>query len=62
MENLSGKPTVVPVPVNVPTYCCGKCNSEFLRKNKDDTPRCPDCGYRVIFKSRTKKVISYLAR
>lgn len=44
-----------------PTYSCGKCGSHFERRSKE-TVRCPECGYRIVYKVRTKKAVQYLAR
>jgi DNA-directed RNA polymerase subunit RPC12/RpoP len=45
-----------------PRYSCGKCLAEFERRSKNESPRCPNCGYRIIEKLRTNKPVQYLAR
>ena len=45
-----------------PRYSCGKCSAEFERRSKTESPRCPNCGYRIIEKVRTNKPVQYLAR
>lgn len=45
-----------------PRYYCGRCSTEFTRASTiKETPRCPECGYRIIYKCRTRKTITYKA-
>ncbi|KAH9827133.1 DNA-directed RNA polymerases II, IV and V subunit 12 [Teratosphaeria destructans] len=45
-------------PVN---YLCGECDAKVvLRKN--DPIRCKECGYRVLYKERTNRMIQFEAR
>lgn len=43
------------------TYSCADCGSDVKLK-KDDLVRCRVCGYRVVFKQRTKVQSQYLCR
>ncbi|CAM9834665.1 unnamed protein product, partial [Choristocarpus tenellus] len=36
------------------TYLCGDCGSENLIKAKDPV-QCRQCGYRIMYKMRTKR-------
>jgi DNA-directed RNA polymerases I, II, and III subunit RPABC4 len=36
------------------TYRCGDCNAKVPLK-RDDPVRCIQCGYRVLYKERTKR-------
>jgi DNA-directed RNA polymerase I, II, and III subunit RPABC4 len=36
------------------TYRCGDCNASVPLK-RDDPVRCIQCGYRVLYKERTKR-------
>jgi DNA-directed RNA polymerases I, II, and III subunit RPABC4 len=36
------------------TYICGDCNASVPLK-RDDPVRCIQCGYRVLYKERTKR-------
>lgn len=50
------------VDVVNPLYSCGKCYAKFERRSKNESPRCPNCGYRIIEKIRTTKPVQFLAR
>jgi DNA-directed RNA polymerase I, II, and III subunit RPABC4 len=43
------------------TYICGYCGIENAIKVKD-TIRCRECGYRIMYKNRTKRKIQFEAR
>lgn len=47
-------------PVQV-AYICGDCGSENTLK-PGDVIRCRECGYRILYKKRTKRVVQYEAR
>lgn len=36
------------------TYVCGDCASD-VTLDKDEKVRCMTCGYRILYKKRTKK-------
>lgn len=40
------------------SYVCGSCKHKFELKIKD-LIRCPNCGYRILYKERTKNYIEY---
>lgn len=42
-------------------YLCPNCSFE-VSLNKSDPIRCKDCGYRVLFKKRTKRMVQFEAR
>jgi len=42
-------------------YLCGDCGSENTIK-PGDVIRCRQCGYRILYKKRTNKVVQFEAR
>jgi DNA-directed RNA polymerases I, II, and III subunit RPABC4 len=40
------------------TYLCGDCNTKVTLK-KGDIVRCLNCGYRVLYKERTSRYVSF---
>ena len=42
-------------------YICGNCGSEVAIK-PGDVIQCRDCGYRILYKKRTKRVVQFEAR
>jgi DNA-directed RNA polymerases I, II, and III subunit RPABC4 len=42
-------------------YLCGDCGFENELKPKD-VIRCRECGYRILYKKRTSRVIQFEAR
>jgi len=42
-------------------YLCGDCNSKIPLK-KGDPIRCKECGHRVLYKERTKRMVQFEAR
>uniref|UniRef100_A0A915BHA3 DNA-directed RNA polymerases I, II, and III subunit RPABC4 n=1 Tax=Parascaris univalens TaxID=6257 RepID=A0A915BHA3_PARUN len=42
-------------------YICGECHSENEIRPKDAI-RCRDCGYRILYKKRCRKLMVYDAR
>ena len=46
---------------NTSMYKCERCSTQIELKSTD-TVRCKSCGYRVLSKLRTKKIVTYLAR
>ena len=53
-----GSAPAPPAPV---AYICGDCGAENTIK-AGDVIRCRDCGYRILYKKRTKRVVQYEAR
>jgi len=43
------------------TYLCGDCNSRVSLKRGDQI-RCKECGHRVLYKERTKRMVQFEAR
>lgn len=43
------------------TYICGECGTKNTLKPVD-VIRCRECGYRILYKERTKRVVQYEAR
>lgn len=43
------------------SYQCVDCGSE-VRLKKDDTIKCRVCGFRIVYKCRTKEPSQYQAR
>lgn len=42
----------------VASYVCGECSSKVSLKRGDQI-RCKDCGHRVLYKERTKRLVSF---
>lgn len=42
-------------------YICGECHSENEIRPKDPI-RCRECGYRILYKKRCRKLMVYDAR
>jgi len=42
-------------------YVCGDCGAENIIKARDAV-RCRYCGYRILYKVRTKRLIQFEAR
>ena len=42
-------------------YICGECHKENEIRSRDPI-RCRDCGYRILYKKRTKRLVVYDAR
>ncbi|KAF3330023.1 DNA-directed RNA polymerases II, IV and V subunit 12-like [Carex rostrata] len=47
-----------PEPV---VYLCGDCGAECPLKS-GDVIQCRDCGYRILYKKRTRRIVQYEAR
>ncbi|KAJ5899068.1 RNA polymerase archaeal subunit P/eukaryotic subunit RPC10 [Penicillium taxi] len=43
------------------TYLCGECAARVPLKRGDQI-RCRDCGHRVLYKERTKRMVQFEAR
>lgn len=48
----------MPEPVS---YLCGDCGIENTLKT-GDVIQCRDCGYRILYKKRTRRIVQYEAR
>lgn len=42
-------------------YICGECAKKVLLK-RDSPIRCDDCGFRVLYKERTNRMVQFEAR
>ncbi|KAF9887798.1 DNA-directed RNA polymerase core subunit rpc10 [Aspergillus nanangensis] len=42
-------------------YLCGECNARVSLKRGDQI-RCKECGHRVLYKERTKRMVQFEAR
>uniref|UniRef100_A0A915E4P0 DNA-directed RNA polymerases I, II, and III subunit RPABC4 n=1 Tax=Ditylenchus dipsaci TaxID=166011 RepID=A0A915E4P0_9BILA len=42
-------------------YICGECHNENEIRPKDPI-RCQECGYRILYKKRSRKLMVYDAR
>ncbi|CAB0029370.1 unnamed protein product [Trichogramma brassicae] len=42
-------------------YICGECHHDNEIKSKDPI-RCRECGYRIMYKKRTKRLVVFDAR
>lgn len=42
-------------------YVCGDCGAENTVKPREPV-RCQQCGYRILYKMRTKRLIQFEAR
>ncbi|XP_010436041.1 PREDICTED: DNA-directed RNA polymerases II, IV and V subunit 12 [Camelina sativa] len=56
--NTMDQQPALPEPV---TYVCGDCGQENTLKS-GDVIQCRECGYRILYKKRTRRVVQYEAR
>ncbi|KAL3068589.1 hypothetical protein niasHS_006422 [Heterodera schachtii] len=49
------------VSLGTVTYICGDCHKENEIRPKDPI-RCRECGYRILYKKRSRKMMVYDAR
>ncbi|KAI1190475.1 metallothionein-I transcription activator [Nemania serpens] len=42
-------------------YICGDCGFKFALR-RSDTIRCKECGCRILYKERTKRMVQFEAR
>jgi DNA-directed RNA polymerase I, II, and III subunit RPABC4 len=54
-------PPAAAAPPTAVTYICGDCGLENPLK-AGDVIRCRECGYRILYKKRTKNIVQYEAR
>ncbi len=50
-----------PISSKTMIYVCGECHKDNELKSTD-VIRCNECGYRILYKKRTKRLIVYDAR
>ncbi len=61
-DMLPGQPQQQQYAPNVGVaYTCGDCGHENTLK-AGDVIRCRECGYRILYKKRTRRVVQYEAR
>ncbi|CAO0798624.1 unnamed protein product [Mucor circinelloides] len=58
MEGYQGAPIRQPVAM---TYLCADCGAENQLKPREPI-RCQDCGHRIMYKKRTKRMVQFEAR
>ena len=62
VASVAGSVATTAVPTRQPMiYICGECHSENEIKPRDAI-RCRECGYRIMYKKRTKRLIVFDAR
>eukprot|EP01041_Mallomonas_annulata_P001052 gene1052-2060_t len=61
MESNQTQPNQGPQMTNEVTYLCGACGQQNAIKPQDPI-RCRSCGYRILYKTRTKRLIQFEAR
>jgi len=62
MDKDGGKAdTPAPVKTQVMIYICGDCHRENEIKAKEAI-RCRECGYRIMYKKRTKRMVVFDGR
>ncbi|EFJ25254.1 hypothetical protein SELMODRAFT_173570 [Selaginella moellendorffii] len=50
-----------PPPIEPVTYMCGDCGTDNSLK-PGDVIQCRECGYRILYKKRTRRIVQYEAR
>lgn len=50
--------SAVPEPV---AYICGDCGAEISLR-PGDAIQCRECGYRILYKKRTRRIVQFEAR
>ncbi|KAM1866256.1 hypothetical protein ACFX13_009128 [Malus domestica] len=48
-----------PPPPEAVYYICGDCGMEVQLKS-NDVIQCRECGYRILYKKRTRRIICYI--
>jgi len=54
------EPVAPPKPLSI-VYVCGECHDDNEMKS-GDAVRCRSCGYRILYKKRTSRLIVFDAR
>ncbi|KAI2510694.1 Psort location Cytoplasmic [Fragilaria crotonensis] len=54
-------PAGIPIMRQGVEYRCGDCGSKNVIKGGDPV-RCRQCGFRILYKTRTKRLIQFEAR
>ncbi|KAI6248990.1 DNA-directed RNA polymerases I, II, and III subunit RPABC4 [Erysiphe necator] len=58
-QNSGGTTGIIETPAI--NYLCGDCNAKVPLK-RGDPIRCKECGHRVLYKERTKRMVQFEAR
>ncbi|XP_015711491.2 DNA-directed RNA polymerases I, II, and III subunit RPABC4 isoform X1 [Coturnix japonica] len=61
VENMDSQKDVQPPKQQPMIYICGECHTENEIKARDPI-RCRECGYRIMYKKRTKRLVVFDAR
>ncbi|XP_054047307.1 DNA-directed RNA polymerases I, II, and III subunit RPABC4 isoform X2 [Rissa tridactyla] len=59
--NMDSQKDVQPPKQQPMIYICGECHTENEIKARDPI-RCRECGYRIMYKKRTKRLVVFDAR
>ncbi len=59
--SVSSSSATTAAPKQPMIYICGECHHENEIRPRD-TIRCRECGYRIMYKKRTKRLIVFDAR
>uniref|UniRef100_A0A8C8RZE7 DNA-directed RNA polymerases I, II, and III subunit RPABC4 n=1 Tax=Pelusios castaneus TaxID=367368 RepID=A0A8C8RZE7_9SAUR len=60
-QNMDSQKDVQPPKQQPMIYICGECHTENEIKARDPI-RCRECGYRIMYKKRTKRLVVFDAR
>ncbi|XP_043363462.1 DNA-directed RNA polymerases I, II, and III subunit RPABC4 isoform X1 [Dermochelys coriacea] len=60
-ESMDSQKDVQPPKQQPMIYICGECHTENEIKARDPI-RCRECGYRIMYKKRTKRLVVFDAR
>uniref|UniRef100_A0A8V0Y6U9 DNA-directed RNA polymerases I, II, and III subunit RPABC4 n=1 Tax=Gallus gallus TaxID=9031 RepID=A0A8V0Y6U9_CHICK len=60
-KNMDSQKDVQPPKQQPMIYICGECHTENEIKARDPI-RCRECGYRIMYKKRTKRLVVFDAR
>ncbi|KAM7123347.1 DNA-directed RNA polymerases I, II, and III subunit RPABC4 [Ciconia maguari] len=61
VQNMDSQKDVQPPKQQPMIYICGECHTENEIKARDPI-RCRECGYRIMYKKRTKRLVVFDAR
>ncbi|XP_039377383.1 DNA-directed RNA polymerases I, II, and III subunit RPABC4 isoform X1 [Mauremys mutica] len=61
IKNMDSQKEVQPPKQQPMIYICGECHTENEIKARDPI-RCRECGYRIMYKKRTKRLVVFDAR
>ncbi|XP_033209008.1 DNA-directed RNA polymerases I, II, and III subunit RPABC4 [Belonocnema kinseyi] len=61
MDTSTSKTESTTTPKQAMVYICGECHHDNEIRAKDPI-RCRECGYRIMYKKRTKRFVVFDAR